>query len=278
MSDKPITIKIIVDNNAADKFLSEHGFSVYIENGTDKIIFDCGQSDAFIPNIATAGIDLADINKLVVSHGHYDHTGAIRDILNSSNNIALFAHPDIFETRYSIHAGKDPRNISIKNSQVNSLNDLPENQKHFSNGPVQISDNIYLTGEIARNNDFEDTGGPFYLDTEQNVADIIYDDQSLCIETVNGVVLLTGCCHSGIVNTMDHIQNFLDRNIYMVIGGLHLNRASKSRLKKTIKAFNDFGVERIIPCHCTGEEAVKVMRKELGDIVEPGYAGMEIEL
>lgn len=278
MIEHPITIKIIVDNNAADGFVAEHGFSVYVDNGLDHIIFDCGQGSAFKSNIKKLDIDLSGVSKLVISHGHYDHTGAVKDILCASRNIKFYAHPDIFENRYSIHNGGDPKNISVNSTQLQSVKDLPEQKIILDIVPTKISNNVFITGEISRSNNFEDTGGPFYLDKEKNVADLIYDDQSLCIETTKGIVLITGCCHSGIVNTMDQVKNYFDQNIYMVIGGLHLIHANNERINKTINAFSQYGVEKIIPCHCTGENAVKLMQRNLGNVVEPGYAGMEIKL
>lgn len=278
MSNKSINIKVIVDNSAAEGFVAEHGYSVFIDNGSDKVIFDCGQNEAFTYNVSRAGIELDQITKLVISHGHYDHTGAVKDVLSAVTNIRLYAHPNIFITRYSLHEGCEPRDISIRENQRKLLNDLPKNQVQLSTSSLQVSERIYLTGEISRVNDFEDAGGPFFLDTEKRVADLLSDDQSLCIKTDKGIVIITGCCHSGIVNTMEHVKSHFSQSIYMVIGGLHLVNAPNERIEKTIDAFRQFGIDKIIPCHCTGDNAIKLMQSELGDIVVPGYAGMEIEL
>ena len=273
-----ITIKVVVDNNAADGFMAEHGFSVWIDNGSDQILLDCGQGDALVHNLSLFGKSVADVSKLVISHGHYDHTGAIDKVLKSSKLLTVYAHTDIYEKRYSIHDGKPAKDISIKSEQRHLLQQFPTANKRLTNSPVEVSGQVFATGEIPRNTSYEDTGGPFYLDECKETPDLIYDDQSIYINTKNGAVLITGCCHSGIVNTMDYVTRVFNQNIHMVIGGLHLVNATDERINKTIDAFRQFGVEKLIPCHCTGEYAISRMQQELGNMIQPGYAGMQIDL
>ncbi|THB70212.1 MAG: MBL fold metallo-hydrolase [Gammaproteobacteria bacterium] len=278
MLDNGISLKIVVDNNASDGYLSEHGFSVLIDDGNQKILFDCGQGDAFKHNLAKFKVPLSQINKLILSHGHYDHTGSIDEIVSQSKAIDIYAHPDIFETRYSIHPGVEARDISIKQQQLEAIHSLPDEQKIISTDMVQVSEKVFITGEIPRNNTYEDTGGPFYLDKQKEAVDIIYDDQSVCMDTDKGLVILTGCCHSGIVNTMDHVKALFSKNIYMVIGGLHLVNATQERISRTIEVFGNFGVAKIVPCHCTGDNAIRLMQLEMGEMLQLGYAGMEINI
>lgn len=271
-------VSIVVDNEAAEGFKSEHGFSACIENDDETIIIDCGQGEIFLKNLSRLGLSLNQITKLVLSHGHYDHTGSIKDIVNGADSIMVYAHPDIVQQRFSIHAGKSPKNISISCDQKRAIEKLSQDQIFLSKQPMEIADNIFTTGEIPRINRLEDTGGPFYLDDKKLNKDLIFDDQSLCIKTDLGIVLITGCCHSGVINTLDYVSQLFDKNIYMVIGGLHLNAASDERVNQTIEAFRKYKVNKIVPCHCTGFEVVRRLQEELGSIVNPGFSGMRITL
>ncbi len=278
MGTDSLKITIVVDNEAADGFRSEHGLAISIATGNETIIFDSGQGEAFLDNLSRLGLSLNQITKLVLSHGHYDHTGAVKDIVDGADYLSVYAHPDFAKQRYSIHAGKEPKDISINGEQKDALEQLPKEQAFLAKEPLEITANVYTTGEIPRVNRYENTGGPFYLDANKSVKDLILDDQSVCIKTNLGIVVITGCCHSGIINTLDYVSQLFDENIHMVIGGLHLNSASDQRVKHTIDSFRKHNVKKIIPCHCTGIDVVNRLKRELGSLVTPGFAGMEIDL
>ncbi len=278
MGTDSLKITIVVDNEAADGFRSEHGLAISIATGNETIIFDSGQGEAFLDNLSRLGLSLNQITKLVLSHGHYDHTGAVKDIVDGSDSLLVYAHPDFSMQRFSIHTGKPPKNISIDYEQIEAIEKLAADLVFLLKEPIEIAENIFTTGEIPRVNRYEDTGGPFYLDAKKSAKDLILDDQSVCIKTSLGIVVITGCCHSGIINTLDYVSQLFDENIHMVIGGLHLNSASDQRVKHTIESFRKHNVKKIIPCHCTGIDVVNRLKRELGSLVTPGFAGMEIDL
>lgn len=278
MSVGNFKLSIVVDNEAAEGFIAEHGFSVCIENGDEKIIFDCGQSEAFLHNLSHLGLTLKQITKLILSHGHYDHSGSIKDIVTDADSVLLYAHPDVLLQRFSLHDGKPSKDISIKDVQKSAIKELPQDRVFLIKEPMEITENIFTTGEIPRINRLEDTGGPFYLDDKKSRKDLILDDQSICIKTESGIVLITGCCHSGIINTLNYVHQLFDQRVYMIIGGLHLSAASDERVTETISMLKKCNVKRIIPCHCTGAKVIQRLQRELGSKVTPGFSGMSVML
>lgn len=153
---------------------------------------------------------------------------------------------------------------------------LPTAQVHMLQAPVYLADGIGLTGPIPRHCDFEDTGGPFFLDAQKTSVDLIEDDQALWFETRGGVVIVLGCCHSGIVNTVDYIRQVSGiAEVRGIVGGLHLLNASSQRIEGTVQALQALKLEFLIPCHCTGEGAIAQLGEGLGvDVVRPACAGM----
>ena len=139
---------------------------------------------------------------------------------------------------------------------------------------MMLSDIMGITGYIPRETEFEDTGGPFYLDPEGKRPDLIDDDLALWIRTDQGLVVCLGCCHAGLVNTIHHVRSIsgTDR-IRAIIGGLHLMNADDRRIERTIDALRSFSPDVIIPCHCTGEHASALLLNALDERVEPGVAG-----
>ena len=130
---------------------------------------------------------------------------------------------------------------------------------------------------VPRRNSFEDPGGPFFLDTEGLRPDPLEDDMTLWIETTEGLVVVTGCCHSGVVNTLDHSIGISGQSrIHSLIGGLHLSSASPERLRRTTDALARYDIGRIVACHCTGEAATQHFQRTLPFPVTPSHAGMTV--
>ena len=275
MSEDRTEIVIIV-NNVSDcpGLISEHGFSMYIKSRDLRIIFDAGQEGCvFENNVRKLGIDMHSVNAVVLSHGHYDHTGGVPAVLSSCGEVDLYAHPGIWDTRYSVRAERVTSNgmtlISYK-----AIKNLPEACLHVSEESVKLSETVGITGYIPRTTRYEDTGGPFCFDKDGVEPDPISDDQSLWIQTAQGVVVCAGCCHSGIINTLYHVQKISGCNrIHAVIGGLHLVNASEERIEKTIAALDEFGIDMIVPCHCTGAAATERIRDHFKERAFVGAAG-----
>jgi len=278
MACNDIRIRILVDNKGSAGLVEEHGFSAWIEVSGHRILFDTGQGKALVPNAAMLGCDLERVDMLVLSHGHYDHGGAVSKVLRIAQTTRVFCHAGSFLPRYSIRPGEAPRTISMPLSDIEAILDLPPNRVHWVTAPLQIIPDVGISGAIPRGHLQEDTGGPFFLDPDGRHPDLIKDDMAMWILTDRGLIIITGCCHSGLINTVEHIRSVSGvERVFGVIGGLHLVNASRERLEATCSALRKWNPEIVIPCHCTGEEATAFLYDKLGTIVTPGYAGLELQ-
>jgi 7,8-dihydropterin-6-yl-methyl-4-(beta-D-ribofuranosyl)aminobenzene 5'-phosphate synthase len=274
MTSTDVSITILVDNHAGDGLSGEHGLSMRIRTAGKVILFDTGQGSGLENNAHILGVDLSETDALVLSHGHYDHTGGIPAVLRESPEVDVYCHPGIVRPRYTIRNG-EARASQMPRESIAAMVALSTIQLHWVKHPEMLSDTMGITGYIPRKTEFEDTGGPFYLDPEGNRPDLIDDDLALWIRTDQGLVVCLGCCHAGLVNTICHVRNIsgTDR-IRAIIGGLHLMNADDRRIERTIDALRSFFPGIIIPCHCTGDHASALLLNALGERVEPGVAGV----
>ena len=142
--------------------------------------------------------------------------------------------------------------------------------------PTEISDGIFVTGEIPRVTDFEDVGGPFYTDERCKKHDLLPDDQAVYFDTDEGVIVLLGCAHSGVINTLLYIKQLTDnRPINAVVGGMHLINADDRRLKKTVRFLDELDIKRVFPAHCTGDRAKQFLYEHLGEKYAGCNAGLK---
>ncbi len=268
-----VTITILVDNQAAAGLVAEHGLSLEIVSGGQSILFDTGQGSALARNARLLDVDLRKTSVLVLSHGHYDHTGGIPDVLRPGRKIHVFGHPAISQPRYSIRDGR-PRAIAMPPESAVDLGRLPWSYLHWVQRPASLTAKIGVTGPIPRETTFEDTGGPFYLDPEGRREDPILDDLALWIQTDDGLVVCVGCCHAGLINTLQYVRRLnRGQRLRAVIGGFHLLQASDARLDRTAAALRSLEPDLVVPCHCTGDRGVAALRAVLGERVSPGEAG-----
>jgi 7,8-dihydropterin-6-yl-methyl-4-(beta-D-ribofuranosyl)aminobenzene 5'-phosphate synthase len=264
MGASPIAITILVDNQAGPGLTTEHGFSLWIEADGRYILFDTGQGPALPVNARTLGVDLRQTDMVVLSHGHYDHTGGIPHVLHVAPNANVYCHPGVVQPRYSLRNGS-PKPAHMPSESMAALDRLPEKHLHWTSEAVRLSENIGLTGPIPRQTTFEDTGGAFFLDPEARHADPIEDDLALWIKTDQGLVVCVGCCHAGIINTLTHVKRLSGvATIRAVIGGLHLLNADSRRLNHTLAAMKTIPIETVIPCHCTGDRATDELEAVMG--------------
>jgi len=232
MKPEDIQLTVIVDNTPLPGFNSEHGFSLWIEAGGSTLLFDTGRATAFSANLRLLEIELAKANMLVLSHGHYDHTGGVATVLSEVPGMKVCMHPGALTRRWSIREGV-AKPTDMPDECKEAIRALAPSQILSATGPIEILPDIWVTGPVPRLSEFEDPGGPFFLDTEGNIPDPIEDDLSLWIKTAEGLVIIAGCCHSGLVNTINHIRSVSgEERIVSVVGGLHLSSASSERLEK----------------------------------------------
>jgi len=274
-----VNITILVNNTSDERLIAEHGLAFWIEIRGSRILMDTGQGKTLEHNAALLGVNLADAGALVLSHGHYDHSGGISHVLKITPHIDIYCHPDAVASRYRIKSADEVKEIAMPRDSKASLDALSSDQLHWVTKPKLIAPGVGITGPIARKSEFEDTGGPFFLDSDGRRADPIDDDQALWIRTPRGLIIVVGCSHAGLTNTIGAIREISgEKSVIALIGGFHLQDASEDRLSKTTAVLQDFGIETIIPCHCTGERAITLFQAVLGGRVIPGLAGMKISV
>jgi 7,8-dihydropterin-6-yl-methyl-4-(beta-D-ribofuranosyl)aminobenzene 5'-phosphate synthase len=264
----PIKITALIDNNAEEGLASEHGLSFWIETPEIRILFDTGQSRGFIDNAEKLRIPLDKTDFIVLSHGHYDHTGGLAHILNLAPKARLILHPNAVSPRYSVYHGKTARPIGMPSSALAAIDSIRIERITWAMEPVKITSDIGVTGAIPRETPFEDVGGPFFLDPEGKKKDEMEDDQALWISTDKGVVICAGCCHAGLINTINYIRRLNGNSfIRLVIGGFHLVNASEERMERTLDALRKTPLGKLAPCHCTGERAIQTLKENMPDLI-----------
>ena len=276
-----ICITTLSENTASSgRFLAEWGLSILIETDEVNVLLDTGRSISASYNADALGIDLSRIDKLVLSHGHYDHTGGLRHVLRKMRKrVEIIAHPDIWAAKYARRHGETTERYIGIPFQRPELETLGANF-NLTTKPVKITDNIMTTGEIPMVTGYEEIE-PYLLVKEADgwQQDKLRDDQALIINTEPGLVVILGCAHRGIINTLYHAQQLTGvKQVYMVVGGCHLMDASKKRILETIAALKELRVQRLGVSHCTGMPAVLVMAQELGDRFFFNNAGTIINL
>ncbi|NCC77304.1 MAG: MBL fold metallo-hydrolase, partial [Clostridia bacterium] len=222
---RQITITILVDNEARAGLEAEHGFSLWIDTGDRRLLFDTGQGDLVLANAAALHIDLAAADAVILSHGHYDHTGGLGPLLHHCHNFELYCHPAAVHPRYAV-LNRQAKSIQMPRSSMSALDRFPQEHLHWVQQPMLLAPGIGLTGPIIRETSFEDTGGPFFLDQAGQRPDPLDDDLALWISTDSGLIVCVGCAHAGLINTLRQVlrQNPGQR-IRAVIGGFHLLNA-----------------------------------------------------
>ena len=261
-----LSITALVENTAG-KFdlLGEWGLSLWIEADEHRVLYDTGQGQTLMQNARLLGIDVSRADALVLSHGHSDHSGGIAALVASGFRGKVFANPAALAKRYQL---EDSR-VRLKGMPADCINALRQDVQFIdSSAPTQIGPGLIVTGTIPRRTEFEDTGGAFFLDEACTQPDLLADDQALLIETSAGWVVITGCGHSGAVNTLNYAAELTgSRRIFAFLGGMHLLTASEKRILATAKALKEFGVQIVAPCHCTGFAATGILQRELGTAV-----------
>ena len=269
-------ITIVVDNQAEDGLVAEHGFALWIETGTQTIVFDTGHKEAFLQNLQHLGLDLSVVSDLVISHGHYDHTGGINAVLEQARSVRVHVHQGAFQPRYS-RKDEAPRSIRMPSWSLMARGKLNEDEIHWATRADQIGENVGITGPIPRLSSFEDTGGAFYYDQGGLRPDPIDDDLAIWLQSTEGLIVCVGCSHAGIVNTAQAVLEHAGGDaIHTIIGGLHLLNASEERIESTVAALNGFGVKKLVACHCTGDDAIKYLEKHMDGEVIHGRAGLSV--
>jgi len=257
--------------------MGEHGLAFWVETNEHCLLFDTGQGLVLANNAGKLKLDLDAVDTVVLSHGHYDHTGGLASLLRcGTREVRLYAHPDALLPKYSKKDGT-ARKIGIPfDSRQALLN--PRSKLIKTCESAEVARGAWATGEIPRHHCEEVIEDAFFLDPEGNERDSSLDDQALFIETERGLVVLLGCAHSGVINTLDHVQHLAeDKPICSVIGGMHLSSASGERVAWTIAELRRFDLQHLAPMHCTGMKASAALWNTFSGIYATGGVGSVYE-
>ena len=274
-----IKITTLSENTANYGYLAERGLSILVEVDEAKILIDTGLSFSAVHNAQLMGIDLSKIDCIVLSHGHVDHTGGLRDVLKIRREVEVVAHPDIWVPKY---VRRDGESREQHNGMPFTQEELESQGARFNlaREPVHIAENILTTGEIPMLSSYEEIENKLFIkEAEMLRPDPLADDLALIIDTDFGLVVVLGCAHRGMINTLHHAQNLTGKElVYAVIGGTHLFRASEERMDRTIANLKETGVQRIGVSHCTGFRASARLAREFEDMFFLNNAGTKLTL
>jgi 7,8-dihydropterin-6-yl-methyl-4-(beta-D-ribofuranosyl)aminobenzene 5'-phosphate synthase len=272
-----ITITCLVEDTPLGlDFRAEHGLSFSIQVPGHQVLFDTGESgDVLLHNARQLEINLAQIDALALSHAHLDHSGGVPDLLKlTPASLPFFASPDVFRPRY-VHEDRASYGMPLSRAELAQQVDL-----HLSADPVEMVPGVWTTGEITERPYFEGRGATHQIKVNGEwQPDPYRDDLSLVVEDTDGVIVVLGCGHAGLLNILRHVKRHFARPIKMVIGGTHLNAATDDMLAQAVAELRDtYGSPRLYPNHCTGQHAYDALAAAFGDRVQPCPAGTVVQV
>ena len=274
MNPDAIRIRVLVENETVSRLETEHGLSYLVEADGKRGLFDTGATDMVLRNAKTLGEPIDSLDWIVLSHGHYDHTGGLESVLKAQKKrIIVFAHPAAFIEKFKRSDDGYPSiGIRMSRSDIDKYADIIETTQ-----PTRVSKSITLTGEIPRVVTYETPFSGFVQDASgADAVDPIPDDLSVIINANRGCAVLLGCAHAGPVNTLKRVQALAGVGTFgFVAGGMHLSDADDERIRRTVAAFKEYNVTRVAPLHCSGKRAADAFRVAYGAKAVALNAGAE---
>jgi len=250
-------LTVVCENGAGPVpgILGEHGLSVLIEHEGTTLLFDTGQGKSILNNLECLKKNPGSLGAIALSHGHYDHTGGLKQVLQHCGKVDVFCHPGVFSERFAAittDGCTTYRSAGIPFQRA-ELEDLG-GRFVFNTAWSEIKPGVYLCGEVPRETGFEKDDRRLVVRANGGyVQDTIADDQCLVLESAQGLVVILGCAHSGLINTLKHIiSQFPGKSIHTIIGGTHMGFLDEAQVEETIKHLHSIAFERIGVCHCTG--------------------------
>lgn len=262
-----VTLTTLSENTVSGPgFMAEWGLSILIQVGRLKVLFDTGGSGVAVHNARRLGIDLSKVDEIVLSHGHQDHTGGLRQVLEVTGDKRVVGHPAIWGAKYTRRSDGN-KHIYIGIPYVRrQLEDLGA-RFHLIKEPLHLSEEVLTSGEVPMETGYEVVEENLFVEKGNALSpDPLIDDLSVFIKTPHGLVVVLGCAHRGIVNTLRHAQEITgEERIHTVLGGTHLVHASRERVESTARDLKGMAVKRIGVSHCTGFEASTHLARCLDD-------------
>lgn len=253
--NEEIRITILVENSVYQRGLrAEHGLAYHIAIAGTQVLFDTGQTDLLVTNACQLGLDLSQVETIVLSHGHYDHAGGLAALRRLAPEARVVVHPAATAPKFAGSPDGSSRAVGINEAGLRSLGKA--RVEFCDEQPLELLEGLYATGTIPRVTSFEDVGGRFFLDSDCRRPDPLLDDQALFFESSRGTVVLLGCGHAGVINTLRHIESFTGASTFAsVLGGMHLLNASEKRIQFTLEEMRLRDIHELVPIHCTGWNA-----------------------
>ncbi len=278
MEQPNIKITVLCENTVGMPagLVGEWGLAMLVEAAGKKIMFDTGEQGMVISNAAALGVDLLAVDALVMSHGHYDHAGGMRAFLRYRGRLPVYLHPDFFMPRFSSMPREHYVGVPYRREDLSSLGaDFV-----FSREPVEIAPGVWFSGEVPRKTDFEKGDGAlFYFNGDKKVNDLVYDDVSLFCVTRQGILIVSGCAHAGIVNIIEHARQVTGINqVYGIIGGTHLGPVSTAQQEATVEYLRELDLKFLAVNHCTGLPMMAQMSRVFGSKFHFAPAGAAFSL
>ncbi|APW48074.1 MBL fold metallo-hydrolase [Rhodoferax antarcticus] len=274
-------VTVVIDNavppGMRSPFVAEHGLALLIESEGKRVLFDTGQTGAVVNNLSLLGVHPASLEAVVLSHGHYDHVGGLMRVLqHAAKPLPVYAHSDIFQTHISTAGKRHFIGIPFTEPQLSSLGA----QWVLSKEPVEIIPGLWFSGEIPRLTDFE-KGDARLLTCQSDghcVEDLIADDVSLFHGSAQGLRVIGGCAHAGMINTIRHGLALTGQTkMHTWIGGTHLAPVSAEQQHATLDALQDYAPELIAANHCTGFAMMATLSQRFGVHFVPAFVGTVFE-
>jgi 7,8-dihydropterin-6-yl-methyl-4-(beta-D-ribofuranosyl)aminobenzene 5'-phosphate synthase len=275
---KMISLTILSENTVRGAgLLGEHGLSYWLETGTHCVLFDTGQGMVLEKNAAKLGVDLGRADAIVLSHGHYDHVSGLPHALAVAPEASLWFHPAATEKKFIRSPKGTARRISTDFMEAGDFG--KSRSVHRVTAPAEVVPGVWVTGGIPRTNDFEDVGGPFFLDEGLTIPDPMADDMAVYLPGAGGLSVIFGCAHAGGINTLEHIfQHTGALPVHTLIGGLHLAEASPKRMARTLETLRALAPQRLGFCHCTGAHAIHQIWSEFPNAYMEVHVGKRLSI
>jgi 7,8-dihydropterin-6-yl-methyl-4-(beta-D-ribofuranosyl)aminobenzene 5'-phosphate synthase len=267
-------VTCVVDNTVqrSSRLWGEHGLAFWIETDQGCALFDTGQSGEVLShNLEALGLRLQDLKALALSHAHVDHTGGLRTVLSHNFGLPVYANADLLRPRYSLSAGEYKSiGLSIPLEELTQQADL-----RLSDSPIEVLPSLWTTGEVRERLELEGRSPNHFIHADGEWRPDPYrDDMSLVMDTQEGLVVICGCCHSGLLNTLAHVKRTFQRPIIAILGGTHLVTADETYLEHVYSVLREqYDPLYFYLNHCTGECAYVAMVNVFGNRVEPCPAG-----